>query len=126
MLVRDNVTQRLWFGLVIVIRRIASEIFIFLRVENVFKISTNVKKTPMDALSFALTMTEVSRVNATAVTGWKVTRRLVKVSNQNNPKTDNQLVYHKLKDILQLASVFGTSQLNWLSAHDWCRRIVEG
>jgi len=38
-------------------------------IRKLAKISTNVKKTPMDALSFALTMTEVSRVNATAVTG---------------------------------------------------------
>ena len=55
--------------LVIAIQRIADEIFIFINVENVFKMSTNVKKAPMDVLSFALTISEVSRVHVTAVIG---------------------------------------------------------
>jgi len=42
---------------------------LFLCGVNFLKISTNVKKTWMDALSFVLTMMEVLPAHATAVTG---------------------------------------------------------
>ena len=41
----------------------------FLHVENAFKMSTNVKKAPMDVLRFVLTMSDVTRVHVTEVTG---------------------------------------------------------
>ena len=41
----------------------------------------------MDVLSFALTISEVSRVHVTALIGWKVTRGLVRV-NKNSPHNE--------------------------------------